>query len=298
MSQVEELHRSYLFVPGSNLKLMDKSLDIPADVLVFDLEDAILPDEKPRARQLVADALNAPEFSTRNKVVRINGISTPWFSDDLKIILESNPVDIMLPKCESAEDIRLVTEFIKQTDISLFELIESARGVFNLAEIVEALVSSDSSGSVCFGHVDFATDMALQNPDASKGAIYHARCQIALASRACGFTAIDNICLDVCNEQVIREDTTLGMQLGYDGKLCIHPLQVDIVNEVYTPTAEQVSQAKAILTAWEEVKQQDLGVFMYENRMIDLPVIHAQEHILRRAEAASLSHNNKNPIEE
>ncbi len=295
MSQVKELHRSYLFVPGSEPRRVDKSLEVPADVLIFDLEDAVLPHEKSYARQLVVDTINAPELMKRKKIIRVNGVSTPWFEDDIAAISECMNTDIMLPKCESVENLNLVRTLIKQTGCALFGLVETARGVLNLADIVRDF---PVPGTLCFGHVDFAADMELSDSDASKGAVYHARCQIALASKASGLTAIDNICLDVCNEQVIRDDALLGMHLGYGGKLCIHPRQVVIVNEVYTPTADQVSRAKAILTAWEEVKQQDVGVFVYENKMIDLPAIRAQEHLLKRAEAISISHTDNNQVEE
>lgn len=278
-----QLCRSILFVPGSVQKRIDKAASIPADAIVFDLEDAVSPSEKIRARERVVDALQSSAFNSKQIIVRVNGISTPWFEDDIKAIVAVGHSGIMLPKCESAEDVLITKSFFNSADIPLFVIIETAKGVLAAPAISNALTEQDS---VCFGHVDFAADMALNEADASEGVIYHSRCQVVLAARAFGVSPIDNVCLDVADEQAIREDTLAGLKLGYAGKLCIHPNQVNIVNDVYTPTREEVDKAKAILAAWGVAQQEGHGVFTFQNKMIDLPVIRAQESILMRYQAA------------
>lgn len=279
-----QLCRSILFVPGSVQKRIGKAANIPADAIVFDLEDAVSPSEKIAARQRVVVALESGAFSSKQVIVRVNGISTPWFEEDIKAMVAVGHTAIMLPKCESAADIKTAKSFFNNAEIPLFVIIETAKGVLAAPTISSALTALDS---VCFGHVDFAADMALNDADANEGVIYHSRCQVALAVRAFDALPIDNVCLDVSDEKTIREDALMGLKLGYAGKLCIHPYQVSIVNDVYTPTLEQVEKAKAILAAWDEAQQQGQGVFVFQNKMIDLPVIRAQQSILMRYQAAS-----------
>jgi len=283
MTNPTPLYRSILFVPGAFQKRIDKAANIPADAIIFDLEDAVSPDEKVRARERVVEALKSPVFKSKQIIVRINGLSTPWFEEDIKAVVAAGHSAVMLPKCESQDDVVAVKQFFNKADIPLFVIIETAKGVLAAAAISKALTAQDS---VCFGHVDFAADMALNEADASEGIIYHSRCQVALAARAFAALPIDNVCLDISDERAIREDTLAGLKLGYAGKLCIHPNQVSIVNEVYTPTAEEVDKAKAILAAWEIAQQEGHGVFTFQNKMIDLPVIRAQQSILMRYQAA------------
>lgn len=284
MTTQRGLCRSLLFVPGSAQKRIDKSATIAADGLIFDLEDAVSPNEKAVARNTVVAALGSEAFANKQIIVRVNGITSPWFKDDMQAIVAAGNCAIMLPKCESAADIVAVKKYTDSKSIELHVIIETAKGVLALNGIAAALSKSDS---LCFGHVDFATDMALPTADATQGVIYHARCQVALAARAYGVMPIDNVCLEVADEKLIRADATDGINLGYAGKLCIHPNQVAIVNDVYTPSDEQVQLAKEILAAWDEVQKQGKGVFSFKNKMIDLPVIQAQESILQRYAAAT-----------
>lgn len=279
------LTRSVMFVPGSEPRRIQKTLEVPADILVFDLEDAVSPNDKARAREIVVEALASKDFAERQVLVRVNGVSSPWFKADMQALADIDHHALMLPKCESIADLKALESFVEKDSYRLFAIIETALGVLKAADIAE-IISTENA--LCFGHVDFSADMGLNDNDASTGSIYHARCQLALAAKAYGVKAIDNICLNVRDEGLIRQDALLGQQLGYDGKLCIHPYQVSIVNEVYTPSIEQVKRAESILDAWEIAQQQGQGVFVFENKMIDLPVIIAQQSVLRRAQAAGV----------
>ncbi|ORU89991.1 MAG: citrate lyase subunit beta [Cycloclasticus sp. symbiont of Poecilosclerida sp. M] len=277
------LLRSILFVPGSEQKHLDKAVGIPADALVFDLEDAVAPSEKLAARGAVVQAITSSKFTGRQLIVRVNGIASGWFEDDMEAISKTNNCSIMLPKCESPQDVLRVKEFSETSGNNIFALIETAMGVLAVKEIANALSEFDA---LCFGHVDFAADIGLTDADASRGGIHHARCQVALAARAYNLSAIDNVCVDVKNAKQVRHDAQQGMDLGYTGKLCIHPNQVGIVNEVYTPTQEQLVKANAILAAWDEAQAEGQGVFSFENKMVDLPVIQSQQRIVQRYELA------------
>lgn len=289
MDTSTELHRSVLFVPAGEQHRLEKSSTIPADVLVFDLEDAVSPEDKDRARKLLIEALKAIDFNQQQCVVRINGVSTPWFDDDMAALKELDDCGVMLPKFESIDGLIKLKQAQKDRNIKVFGLIETAVGVLSIVELVKHL---GADGALCFGHVDFAHDMGLVDADASSGAVYHARCQVALAARAYKIPAIDNITLNVRDEQIIRKEALEGMQLGYQGKLCIHPKQVAIVNEVYTPTESQVCRARDILAEWAYSRKQGRSVFSYENKMIDLPVVLAQENLLARYAAIINSETN------
>ncbi|PCH83886.1 MAG: CoA ester lyase [Piscirickettsiaceae bacterium] len=288
MTSDNTLHRSVLFVPGSEQKRIEKAANIAADILVFDLEDAVSPAEKTVARQRVVDALTSPDFKKRQCVVRINGVTTPWFNDDVQAVSTLGNIAIMLPKCDSADDLLQLKNAGQALNVRTFGIVETARSVLSVAEIAQQMTAGDV---LCFGHVDFASDMGLTDNNAGKGAVYHARCQVALAAHAYGIAAIDNISLDVRDETAIRNDALLGLSLGYSGKLCIHPRQVDIINDVYTPTDEQVKKASDILSLWDEAQNSGQGVFTYDNKMVDLPVILAQESILARRKAITDSIN-------
>lgn len=281
MNQQQKLHRSALFVPGSEQRRIEKSAKIPADLIIFDLEDAVSPAKKADARQRVVDALKATEFEGQQLVVRINGISSPWFKEDMAAISEVGCCSVMLPKLESSNDIAELKSVAPAENTDIFGIIETALGALNVADSAQALSGTDL---LCFGHADFAADMALEHANPSSGIIHHARCQVVLAARAYGISALDNVCLEVKDEAALREDILLGISLGYSGKMCIHPRQVEIANALYTPSEKQICNAKEILEGWAEAQKQGLGVFAHNNKMVDLPIILAQKSIVARAE--------------
>jgi len=289
MDAAVSLRRSILFVPGGHQQRIEKSAAIPADVLVFDLEDAVPSSEKDNAREIVFAALRTIDFGQRQCIVRINDVSTNWFQDDMAALSEIDNCAIMLPKYQAISDIAKLEAVQQGNKKQVFGIIETALGVLKVAELAQKLQTTDA---LCFGHVDFAADMGLANNDSSHGSVYHARCQVALAAHAYGVSAMDNISLEVRDDEVIQRETVEGLNLGYQGKLCIHPRQVAIANEVYTPTEQQVSKAKSILEQWEEVKAGGEGVFTFENKMVDLPVIHVQQTILARYNAIISRANN------
>ncbi len=144
------------------------------------------------------------------------------------------------------------------------------------------------SEALCFGHADFSLSMGLTDADASRGIVYHARCNLVIAAKACGVPPIDSVVLSVKDEKAIREDAAVGAGLGFEGKLCIHPRQVEIVNEVYTPRPEQVEYALRVTEAWERARAEGRGVFALEGRMIDAPLVAVQERVLQRARRAGV----------
>ena len=277
------LMRSLLFVPGANPERMVKAQGLPADGLILDLEDAVATDAKDSARAAVVEVLaNWPDDVKAARIIRINGTDTPYFDEDIAAAKASRAELIMLPKSETAEQVVKVAE---RAGKPILALIETAKGVINAASIATA---HPAVVAVCFGHADFARDMQLDNNDASAGVIHHARAQVSLAARAAGIAAIDNVSLEIRDTEAFAADTVLGKQLGYQGKMCIHPSQLAAANGAYTPTAEQLAYAQEISDAWDAAQAEGRGVFSLHNKMIDRPVVDAQLAILERAKLASL----------
>lgn len=286
MPDTNQLRRSMLFVPGSEPQRISKAQGLRADCLILDLEDAVATEAKVSARQTVCDAIsNWPQACGAEVVVRINASDTPYFEDDLGAVLQAGCNAIMLPKSETAEQVASVAQRVQQSNASLFALVETALGVINASQIAQ---SASNILALCFGHVDFARDMGVDSMDATQGAVYHARAQIALAARAAGIDAIDNVSLAIRDEQDFEDDAQAGALLGYRGKLCIHPSQIKTANWVFSPSEDQIVWAQKVIKAWALAQKKGLGVFSLDNKMIDAPVIAAQENVLARAELAGL----------
>lgn len=294
MSNARPLRRSLLFVPGGEPRKLDRARESGADTLLFDLEDSVAPESKAKARQLVAETLLAGSFDRCEAAVRVNAPGSAEFEDDLHAVLEAGARTLMLPKSERAGALQQAIAQLQQvagrsgsgTDQELLclALVESAAGVANLNEIG----ASPAIDALCFGHADFSLDMGLEQPDPSEGVVLHARCTVSIAARAAGLAAIDTVCLAVRDEDAFRADAQLGKSLGFEGKLCIHPSQVAIANEVFTPTAEQIEQARRVVSAWRDAQADGRGVFALDGQMIDAPVALAQSRLLERARRAGL----------
>ena len=288
----ERLRRSLLFVPGGHPRRIEKAPSTGADTLVLDLEDSVAPDEKDRARELVAAALREGRAGNAEAAVRVNAPGTPHFAADLEAAVLAGADAIVLPKAQGAEVLAEVDARIDELEsergsgasVRLLALVETPAGVVRLASLADAAGRIDA---LCFGHADFAREMGLAEADASGGAIFHARCALAIAARAAGVSAIDCVFLDVRDERAFREDVARGMGLGFEGKLCIHPTQVRIANEVYTPTAERVEYARRVVEGWDRALADGSGVFSLDGRMVDAPLVAIERRVLERARRAS-----------
>lgn len=274
------LCRSVLFVPGGDERKLDRAPQAGADVLVYDLEDAVAPTEKERARRQVCDALATVGPGLR--LVRVNGLDTPWGLDDIGAVCRAGAHAIMLPKCERAAQLDAVAvRMTGSVEAALVALIETPAGVLDLAGL------GDGGGrlaALAFGHADFCRAMGLHNLRADAGVALHARMQLVLAARARGLAAIDCVCLDVRDAAVFRTDAQLGRDLGYDGKLCIHPAQVALANAVFTPDPAAVARAQRVIDAWSRAQRENIGVIVVDGEMVDAPVAAAQQRLLARAQ--------------
>jgi citrate lyase subunit beta / citryl-CoA lyase len=291
------LRRSVFFVPGSEPRKLEKARGLPADTLLLDLEDAVAPAEKDRARELVAEFLRAAPSGAAGGpelAVRVNPTTTPYFEADLEAAVAAGAAAIVLPKAESEEQLALVAARLDALErrhsrqerdaVRLLPLVETARGIAGIAAL--ALRAPQRIDALCFGHADFSRDMGLPTADANSPVVLHARCALVVAARAGGRGAIDTISLDVRDADVVRRETEQGLALGFEGKLCIHPMQVEIANSVYTPSCEQIGFARRVLDAAASAGAEGRGVFTVDGKMVDAPLIASQQRVLERARRA------------
>lgn len=280
--------RSILFTPGDRPEMMRKSPTAGADVIVFDLEDAVAPGQKADARETVRTVLADPAFDPDCEVcVRVNATESA-VAADLEALLQDVDGDVrldsvMLPKVDSPGDVRGLVDELASYDVSLpvFALIESAAGVLAAPEIA-AVQATDA---LVFGAEDLSADLGATRTDEGTEVLY-ARERIVLAAAAHECGAIDTLVTDFGDEAQLREDTAFSVQLGYDGKLAIHPAQVDPINAAFTPSADDLEWAQKVLEAKRTADAEGRGVFEVDGEMIDAPLIAQAERIRSRAVAA------------
>lgn len=277
--------RSVLFSPGDQPDLMQKAPNSGADVVIYDLEDAVVPEQKPAAREAVNEVLTDEGFDPDCEVcVRVNptGIAA---DDDLDVILAGDPrIDsVMLPKTADVADVEALTALLAEhdADLPVIALLESAAGVLH----AESIAAADATDAVAFGAEDLAADLGATRTEEGTEVLY-AREHVVLAASAGGVDAIDTIHADFEDEAGLREQTEFAIDLGYDGKMAIHPAQVPVINETFTPDPEQVEWAEQVLTARAEAQREGRGVFRVQGEMIDAPLIAQAERIRDRADAA------------
>lgn len=292
MSQPEagggRLRRSLLFVPGAEPRKLERAREASADTLIFDLEDAVPPDKKAEARGHVGAALRAGGFGDAELAVRVNAPGSDDLAADLDAVLAAGCRTLLLPKAESPDAIARVVEMLRSRTggqgsaaaVQLLLLVESPLGIASAL----ALGRVDASvAALCFGHADFSLEMGLREADASRGVTLHARCTLAIAAKAGGVAPIDSVYLAVKDEAGFRADAELGLALGFEGKLCIHPRQAELANQVYTPRPEEIAHARRILEAADEARAHGRGVFALDGKMIDAPIVAVQRRVLDRA---------------
>ena len=275
--------RSVLFSPGDRPELMRKAPGAGADTVVFDLEDAVVPEKKPDARAAVADVLTDPSFDPDPEVcVRVNA-DPGTAAADLDAVLEGTPrIDsVMVPKAESAAGVLEMDELIAErgADLPLLALCESARGVLEAA----AIAAVPAVDALVFGAEDLSADIGATRTESGEE-VSHARQQVVLAAGAADVDAIDTVFTDIEATDRLAAETAFAAQLGYDGKMAIHPARVAPINEAFTPDPEAVEWAEKVLAAREAADGR--GVFRVDDEMIDAPLLARAERVMERHRAA------------
>src|SRR6202158_1371802 len=262
--------RSYLFVPGSRPDRFAKACASGADAVVVDLEDSVAAGDKSTARAAVAAWLTP----TQPILVRINVANSEWFHDDLKLGGKPGIAGVLLPKAEQVEDIRIVAGHFG-SDAPILPQIETAQGFWNAL----AMAKTEGVQRLLFGSIDFQLDLGA---DAHEDELLYFRSQIVLDSRLAGIQPpVDGVTTDINSTARVRADTLRARRLGFGGKMCIHPKQVPVVNECFTPSAEEEAWARRVVQASSEARG---GATSVDGKMVDRPVLARAELILAMVE--------------
>jgi citrate lyase subunit beta/citryl-CoA lyase len=261
--------RSLLFAPASNHDLLMKLPRSEPDAVVLDLEDAVAPDLKAAARDGLAEAVAGLKEAAPDLIitVRVNAVDSEWFADDLAALPDA--VDkVVVPKIETLDHL----EPLEGRDV--IAGIETARGVIDVRKLLTGPVTA-----AYFGAEDYVADLGGMRTKHSEEVLY-ARSYVALACRVEGVHSLDQVVVDVRDDEAFKADARRGRELGYRGKLCVHPGQVPLAHAAFTPSEEEVERAKAILAAAEAGS----GVIVFEGAMVDEPMLRAARDVLSRGE--------------
>jgi citrate lyase subunit beta/citryl-CoA lyase len=271
----DQLRRSRLYLPGNEPKFfVNAGLHSP-DGIILDLEDSVAPSEKEAAQLLVRNALRSVDFYGAERMVRINQL--PKGLDDLKFIIPHNVNVILIPKCESAQQIHQLEKEVERLKklhkvknaIFFMPIIESALGVIKSYEIATA---SKNNCALAIGLEDYTADIGTQRTNDGRESIF-ARQMLVNAAKAVGIQAIDTVFSDVADMEGLKQSVIEAKSLGFEGKGCIHPRQIKVVHETFAPITEEIEKAKKIVLAFEEAEKKGLGVVSLGSKMIDPPVV-------------------------
>ncbi|OYD16044.1 citrate lyase ACP [candidate division WOR-3 bacterium JGI_Cruoil_03_44_89] len=284
-SQRRRFRRSRLYLPGNEPKFMINAGIHKPDGIILDLEDSVAPAEKDAARILVRNALRWVDFYGAERMVRINQL--PAGLEDLNYIVPHNVHVILIPKCESSQQVRQIDERIKEIldeknieePVFLMPIIESALGVIKAYEIASA---SENIVALAVGLEDYTADIGAERTKEGKESFF-ARSQIVNAARAANVQPIDTVFSDVKDMEGLRQSTLEARSLGFEGKGCIHPRQLKVIHEAFAPTEGEIERAKRIVLAFERAEREGLGVVSLGSKMIDPPVV---KRALRTVELA------------
>ena len=301
--------RSCLSVPGSSPKMLSKAPGLPADQVFMDLEDSVAPLAKEEARGNVIDALKGNDWGEKTVVVRINSIDTQWAADDLKTVVEGagQHIDcIMIPKVQHAHEVMFVDHMLRMIEINsgldkrigLEVQIETATGLTNIDEIARA---SDRTECLILGPADMSASLGLPTVTAGlpmpgyPGDHWHYVLErILIAARDNGLQVIDGPYLLIKDLDGFREMAMRARALGYDGKWALHPGQIDVLNEVFTPTQDEYDKAEALLEAYKHATEVERrGAVMFGNEMIDEASRKMAIQFAERGRAAGMSISKK-----
>jgi citrate lyase subunit beta/citryl-CoA lyase len=292
MAEQPAVLRSFLFAPGNHPRRVEKALTLDADAVILDLEDAVAAAEKESTRKIVVEALSRPR--TCKGYVRVNAIGTQWCLRDLIEVVGPGVDGIVLPKVESAADLRTVDWLIANLErerglppggIDLMPIIETAAAFSRLDRIFGARSLKDYAGPwrvkrVAFGAADFTSDVGMTWTPGEEE-LAELRVRLIVASRAAGVEPpIDTVWVRLKDAAGLRASAERSLRLGFQGRLCIHPDQVTLVNEVFTPSPEEAARAQKVVDAFRQAEASGLASIQVDGAFVDYPVYHRAQRVL------------------
>ena len=288
--------RSVLYMPGSNARAIEKAATLVADSIIIDLEDAVAPNEKANARNLVQTALTVSgnlgtaRRGYREVAVRINGLNSVWGRDDLAMVAASSAHAIAIPKVESAEDVRQVAAALPVSSaMKIWAMIETPRGVLNAEQIAKA---HPRLNVIVMGTSDLAKDLRVPSTGNHRIGLLNSLAHCVLVARAYNLEIIDGVQLDLENDKELLNACEQARNMGFDGKSLIHPKQISVANRVFSPTKGAVEHAKQVIEAWKQAEKEGSGVVVVNGKLVEN--LHVEEAkrviaVMRAIEARSAS---------
>ena len=283
--------RALLYMPGDDRRKIEKAASLGVDCICMDMEDGVAMSRKTEARAVVAAAMKDLDFGKSERCIRINAVGSGLESYDLVAALATYPDTIVVPKIESAGQVRWVCDHIESYEISsnreigsvrLLVGVETAKGILNLRKIAEA---DRRLEAVIFGAEDYAASIGARRTKEGIEVLY-ARQAVVTACAANDLQALDMVFIDFRDQEGLRAEAEQGAGWGFSGKQVIHPNQVPVVQEAFTPSGEEISYAKRIVETFEASQREGRGVYALDGKMIDMPLIKNARKVLDRARAA------------
>ncbi len=276
--------RSVLYMPGINTRAMEKAKTLDCDGIILDLEDAVAPDDKERARQLVAEAVRAGGFGHREVAIRVNRLDTRWGREDAAAAIAAGPDAILLPKVESADELAELARLVDKAEggggPALWAMIETPRGVFAVPEIA----AHPRLAVLVMGTSDLAKELNARHVPGREPFLYALERSV-MAARAHGRAILDGVFLDLGDEDGLRAECEQGRNMGFDGKTLIHPKQIAAANAAFAPTSHEVDEARAVIAAYEEALAAGKGIAVLNGRLVENLHVEAARRTLALAEA-------------
>jgi len=278
MSAVARPYRSVLYIPGSKPRALEKALGMPVDAIIFDLEDAVTPDEKINARNTLADTLARNDYGPRARLVRVNGLDSDWGRDDISAFVGTDIDGILVPKVNIGADIDTVAGLIP--DAPIWAMMETTQSILNAAEIA----AHPRLAGFVMGTNDLAKELMCRTP-VDRAPMMTALQMCVLAARAHGVTCIDGVYNAFKDDAGLHRECEQGRDLGFDGKSLIHPAQVEIANNVFAPDADDIALANRQIAAFQDAQASGQGVAVLDGKIVENLHIVTAKAILAKAAA-------------
>ena len=283
--------RALLYMPGDDRRKIEKSTTLGVDCICMDLEDGVAMTRKKEARAVIAQAMKDLDFGTSERCIRINSIGSGLESYDLAAALAAEPDTIVVPKIETADQVKWVSDHIESYELSsnrkvgsvrLLVGVETAKGILNLREIAGA---DRRLEAIIFGAEDYAASVGARRTREATEVLY-VRQAVITACAANDLQAIDMVYIDFHDSEGLRLEAEQGAGFGFNGKQVIHPNQVPVVQQAFTPSAEEISYAKRVVETFESSQREGRGAYALDGKMIDMPLLKNARKVIDRARAA------------
>ena len=281
--------RSVLYMPGANERALEKAKALPADAIIFDLEDAVAPDAKAEARERVCAAVTSGEYGGRELTIRVNGLDTEWHAADLAAAAKAAPAAVVVPKVNSAAEVAAIDAGLQAAGApdhtKIWAMVETPVAMLHAEEIA---LASERLTLFVMGTNDLAKELHAEHVPGRQPLLAGLGLAL-LAARATGKVILDGVYNDIKNEDGFEAECVQGRQMGFDGKTLIHPSQLEPANRIFGPSEAEIQQSLKIISAFEEAEAEGRGVVTVDGRMVEnLHVDNARRVLAQAAAIAAL----------